>query len=1220
MKANLYRGGQSGDPNRKWTPSPIRVHSRPFAVKHLPGMGLPGLLLLIVCALTLASLGTMAFLQFGIWGMLIFALAVAGLLLVGLVIYLFVRWLSMRKAAKFEQQLTASKDAGGHSTDPADIARREELREKFKSGLKTLTDSGKNLTRFPLYVMVGEPGAGKTEAIRHSSIRFPQGINDLLQGVGGTYNMDWWFTNDAIILDTAGALLLEQSNKAQFEEFLDLLKQYRPDYPITGLVLAIPADSLLIDDPRHLEEKASRIVDQFAVLQESLDLRYPVYLMVTKCDLVTGFREFFDAPGNESFEAQMLGWSNPEPLDHPFEPSRTAALLAPLADRLQHVRDKLLGANWPSGSDLRRLDFLDSIYAFPGEFRRLFDPLGKYLEVLFRSDRWKNQRPPFFRGIYFTSSLRQGAVLDKELAAALNLPLTRLPEVRGYQTDKSLFLRDFFLEKLFRESGLVTRLTNIAGGLRNRLMRFYLITASVLLLLLLTGWFASRRLDKRLAAERNLWSLANQTWDNGTFLPLFDRGGVDNAWRYSGQDPVMNSEFTRIAYHQKLSTEVEKGLGWGTYFAPLPAYRQLSHDRERARIVILEGSIIRPLLKAARENLANTVHAVASEDEVAATLSLVELEAYMEQAHPISDPAEVARLFSPLYRVAAPAVFASNNGKPAVGAETEKELNRLIAEAWSEVDSSDLDRMRWMAEGPPYRAISRGMRLFTIHKTRIDERQSKTDNDVEERERLARDFLIYEDDLWSLLERLDDFKEIETRLQSLNTIGKRLDEIADPAAYSMRRAAYAGYDSRLRALLPKLPSLLATEVSRAIDSVGQPDAAWVGVEEQQRVFDPQSEKAILWTGYLDPSDDGTPLYRKRLDSFNGHFPLLDPEHELTRQLQAPEPGQLQAIFDSLAKRVEERAKLVTAYPEAPKLPEDKPDPTADPAKVRARAEASRTLQNKLNQLSERGKGITVYLDRGTKELLYAKCLNGPFATALKGHQGLIFRRPFGGRDPALAPGTDFRRAAEVITFLAGDFLACDTLAVDSRHHGLKAALEPLRRKVGDRASTKRSRFEIILQAKNAVADNGFGVNAVPVEIGPFEIPALVQQKQAFKLMPPFMKKEEVVTAKGIRAVKVGVPQAELQGKPEGKRVPLGQLSLADPIRVIVEWEEAEGMGPSTQSEGGAWGTLDFIVARSGTSAAAVREVHVMTALTKRLTLLFTFPSPYPMGARPAGFE
>ena len=1186
---------------------------RPIAAA---GMSLPGLLLLVVCGLTLASLGTMAFLQFGIWGVLIFALAVAGVIIVGLVIYLIVRWISLRKAARFEKQLSASHDTAGPSTDPAEIARREELRDKFKAGLKTLTDSGKNLTRFPLYVMVGEPGAGKTEAIRHSSIRFPQGINDLLQGVGGTYNMDWWFTNDAIILDTAGALLLEESNKAQFEEFLAQLKHYRPDYPITGLVLAIPADSLLTDDPRHLAEKAGRIVEQFAVLQKSLDLRYPVYVMVTKCDLVTGFREFFDAPGNESFEPQMLGWSNPEPLDQPFEPSRTGKLLDPLAERLQRVRDKLLAADWPTGPDIRRLDFLDAVHAFPGEFRKLFEPLGKYLEILFHADRWQNQRPPFFRGIYFTSSLRQGAVLDKELAAALNLPLSRLPDVRGYQTEKALFLRDFFLEKLFRESGLVTRLTNIAAGLRNRLMRFYLITASALLLLFLTGWFASQRLDKRLAAERNLWSLANQTWDNGTFLPMFERGGPEGGWRFTGEEPVMHSGFTRFAYQRKLAEEVDKGLGWGTYFAPLPAYRQLKHDRERARIVVVEGSIIRPLLQAARETLRDSQRSVGSDVEVAAAVSLVELETYFEKSKPIATPDEVARLFGPLFRLATPAHFVAKGSQPAPDADKEQELHRLIAAAWEEVESGDLDRMRWMAEGPPYRAISRGMRLFTQHKKTMDRRQAETMDMAKLREKLAGDFHIYESEIWDLMQQLgEDYRATEGKLGKLAEVGRELDKLADPTANTMRRAQYAEYDARLRKLLADLPSLLTSEVGGMLEAAGKPDPEWVRIEDAKRAFDPESESAFLWAAYLDPAPDGTPLYKKRLEALFGHFPLLDPNHELARGLQKSEPGQLRATLDVLAKRLEDRAKLLPVYPEAPQLPQEEANPAQDPALTRRRAEATQRLQKRLAVLSEHGAKITGFLDQGTKELLQAKFLTEHFPNTLKGQQALIFRQPLGANAPALNPQAEFSRAASVISALNDDFAMCDELARGGSHYQLKDALEPLRSKPGDSNDRIRFRFDSLLKFRNAIANETHGVAAVEVEVGAITLPNVVTEVRKFKMMPPFVEKEEVVTARGIRAISVNKFEAKV-----GPPAKLTDILLSSPIRVEIDWQNAENRGPMVVASDGVWGTLNFIFKRTAPVESNQRTALVLSEGGNTLTLSFKFAGGnLPATPRPSGF-
>ena len=76
--------------------------------------------------------------------------------------------------------------------------------ELYQSILEKFRAAGKDIYSLPWYVVCGEPGSGKSEAIRHSGIDFPPGLQDELQGSGGTVNMDWWFTNRGIILDTAG--------------------------------------------------------------------------------------------------------------------------------------------------------------------------------------------------------------------------------------------------------------------------------------------------------------------------------------------------------------------------------------------------------------------------------------------------------------------------------------------------------------------------------------------------------------------------------------------------------------------------------------------------------------------------------------------------------------------------------------------------------------------------------------------------------------------------------------------------------------------------------------------------------------------------------------------------------------------------------------------------------------------------------------------------------
>ena len=89
-------------------------------------------------------------------------------------------------------------------------------------------------TRFRQIVVTGPPGSGKTTALLNSGLRFPLADklgSDSVQGVGGTRNCDWWFTDDAVLLDTAGRYTTQDSyetvDRAAWKGFLELLRRHR---------------------------------------------------------------------------------------------------------------------------------------------------------------------------------------------------------------------------------------------------------------------------------------------------------------------------------------------------------------------------------------------------------------------------------------------------------------------------------------------------------------------------------------------------------------------------------------------------------------------------------------------------------------------------------------------------------------------------------------------------------------------------------------------------------------------------------------------------------------------------------------------------------------------------------------------------------------------------------------------------------------------------------
>ena len=95
-------------------------------------------------------------------------------------------------------------------------------------------------------MIIGPPGCGKTTALVNSGLQFPladQFGMKAIQGVGGTRNCDWWFTNEAVLLDTAGRYTTQDSyqevDSAAWQGFLELLKKHRRRRPINGVLVAV---------------------------------------------------------------------------------------------------------------------------------------------------------------------------------------------------------------------------------------------------------------------------------------------------------------------------------------------------------------------------------------------------------------------------------------------------------------------------------------------------------------------------------------------------------------------------------------------------------------------------------------------------------------------------------------------------------------------------------------------------------------------------------------------------------------------------------------------------------------------------------------------------------------------------------------------------------------------------------------------------------------------
>lgn len=352
-------------------------------------------------------------------------------------------FLRRRKAKKRNAELEKQLEQQDKGAEEAGV-----VAKRMKDALKKLREAtGKQrnyLYTRPWYVIIGPPGAGKTTAMVNSGLRFPFS-DKAANATAGTRNLDFWFADEAVLVDTAGRYTTQDSqadvDASGWTSLLELLRKSRPFEPVNGVFVAIPADDLLRGDVREIDRHAVIIRQRLHEIRSKLEVKLPVYLLLTKSDLISGFPEYFadlDVDGRRA----VFG--------HTFD--RQGALLD--SDMLMRAFDRMtneIAARQPKRlqeePDIRRRSV---ILGFPSQLHELRAPLHRLIEGAFL----KEERPSGeLRGFYLTSGTQDGASLDRIInTVAQSYAMDAGPAQTS--EGRTFFLNRLLQDVVFKEAGL----------------------------------------------------------------------------------------------------------------------------------------------------------------------------------------------------------------------------------------------------------------------------------------------------------------------------------------------------------------------------------------------------------------------------------------------------------------------------------------------------------------------------------------------------------------------------------------------------------------------------------------------------------------------------------------------------------------------------------------------------------------------------------------------
>lgn len=392
------------------------------------------------------------------------------------------------------------------------------IRSLFDQGINLLSTHSRRLYELPWFVLVGEPRSGKSTLLRNSELEVLCASEEETSDDGDKKKLPFrmWLGAKAVVCDIGGTVFFDRwlnGSSAEWNYIVKLIRRKHYKHPLDGIIITIPADALMADKETLAQQKAMLMTSELGQLLTILGMYLPCYVVVTKLDMVNGFREYVMGM-NDDIRTQIFGWFNQEKTAH-YSESKFKEFWTNLIERLYAGCEKSMLVKNTAPKVTGRMDVTGKLYLFPENFNALYNNLSIYLRALFGEGNFHGADNAVLQGVFFTSSKDESISLSPSFASLCQKTIEEAPIVGTRQAnERPYFIRDLLHKIIFKFSpnALFTRREQI-----RRHIPLYTVCLSMCVLGVLwisTAFFKEAALEKSLYSATEYYKSLNALLKN----------------------------------------------------------------------------------------------------------------------------------------------------------------------------------------------------------------------------------------------------------------------------------------------------------------------------------------------------------------------------------------------------------------------------------------------------------------------------------------------------------------------------------------------------------------------------------------------------------------------------------------------------------------------------------------------------------------------------------